>query len=84
MKFRLLTMPGCPYCVAAMRLLEEKDISFEVQKCDMDAELLLEHQKEKNWNTVPMIFEVSDGENFIGGYEDLVEYLKNGKVLLQG
>jgi glutaredoxin len=85
MKFRLYTKTTCPYCQMAVRLLAENQKEFECYGMDQQPELLTEIQDTYNWRTVPVIVEITEGqEKFIGGYTDLVEYLKTGKQILKG
>ena len=85
MKFKLYTKTTCPYCHAAVRLLAESKMSFECHSLDAQPELLTEVKEKHNWRTVPMIFDVTGGqEKFIGGFTDLQEYLLKGKQLLKG
>ena len=52
---------------------------------DKQPELLNEIQSTYNWRTVPVVVEITEGqEKFIGGFTDLKEYLSNGKQLLKG
>lgn len=86
MKFRLYTKTNCPYCHAAIKLLSEGQHDFECYGLDRQPELLTEIQGTYNWKTVPLVVEITEGqEKFIGGFTDLQEYLKNnGKQLLRG
>ena len=69
----------------AVRLLAENQKEFECYGMDQQPELLTEIQDTYNWRTVPVIVEITEGqEKFIGGYTDLVEYLKTGKQILKG
>jgi len=84
-KFKLYTTTTCPYCHAAIRLISENNMSFECHALDTQPELLQEVKNKYKWQTVPMIFEITDGqEKFIGGFTDLQGYLKNGKQVLHG
>jgi glutaredoxin len=84
-KFKLYTKNTCPYCHAAVRLLAENKMSFECHSLDTKPQLLTEIKEKHNWGTVPMIFDISEGqEKFIGGFTDLQEYLLKGKQLLKG
>jgi len=85
MKFKLYTKTTCPYCHSAQLLLAENKISFECHSLDDSPELLTEAKRKYNWKTVPMVFDITDGqEKFIGGFTDLKEYLLKGKQLLKG
>jgi glutaredoxin len=70
----------------AISLLAENEQAFECYALDRQPELLSEIQSTYRWNTVPVVVEITEGqEKFIGGFTDLKEYLNNnGKQLLQG
>ena len=85
MKFRLYTKRNCPYCQAAVNLLAEHQKEFECYALDSKPALLQEIQTTYRWDTVPVVVEITKGqEKFIGGFTDLKEYLSKGKQLLQG
>ncbi len=67
----------CPFCVRAIRLLEELNIAYdEIDLTDKDDEI----QKLKNetgWRTVPII--MIKGK-LIGGYTDLKALVDEGKL----
>jgi len=69
----------------AVRLLADHQKEFECYALDQQPDLLNEIQNTYNWNTVPVVVEITEGqEKFIGGYTDLKEYLDTGKQLLKG
>jgi glutaredoxin len=85
MKFRLYTKTDCPYCQMAVRLLAEHKKEFECYALDNQPKLLNEIKNTYRWETVPVVVEITEGqEKFIGGFDDLKEYLNKGKQLLQG
>ena len=85
MKFRLYTKTDCPYCQMAVRLLAEHQKEFECYALDNQPRLLNEIKSTYRWETVPVVVEITEGqEKFIGGFDDLKEYLNKGKQLLQG
>jgi glutaredoxin len=85
MKFRLYTKRDCPYCQMAIRLLADSQKEFECYALDNQPKLLNEIKSTYRWETVPVVVEITEGqEKFIGGYDDLKEYLSKGKQLLQG
>ena len=85
MKFRLYTKSDCPYCHMAIRLLAEHQKEFESYSMDQQPELLTEIKQTYRWETVPVVVEITAGqEKFIGGFTDLKEYLNKGRQLLQG
>ena len=68
------TRPTCIWCIRAKELLNSKGIPFknlDINDDELRKELKL---KAPGIKTIPQIFK--DG-NRIGGYEDLVEYLKD-------
>ena len=84
-KFKLYTTTTCPYCHAAVKLISENNMSYECHALDNKPELLQEVKSKHKWQTVPMVLEVTGGqEKFIGGYTDLREYLNKGKQVLRG
>jgi glutaredoxin len=85
MKFRLYTKADCPYCQMAINLLAEHQKDFECYAMDRQPKLLNEIKQTYRWDTVPVVVEITEGqEKFIGGFTDLKEYLNKGKQLLQG
>jgi glutaredoxin len=85
MKFRLYTKIDCPYCQMAVRMLAEHEKEFECYALDNQPQLLNEIKSTYRWETVPVVVEITEGqEKFIGGFNDLKEYLSKGKQLLQG
>ena len=68
------TRPTCIWCIRAKELLNSKGIPFK--NLDINDDELRKELKVKapGIKTIPQIFK--DG-NRIGGYEDLVEYLKD-------
>ncbi len=85
MKFRLYTKKNCPFCQMAIQILSENQKEFECYSLDQQPELLNEIKSTYNWKTVPVIIEITEGqEKFIGGFTDLKEYLIKGKQLLKG
>jgi len=69
----------------AVQLLAEQQKEFECYALDNQPELLNEIQSTYRWETVPVVVEITEGqEKFIGGFNDLREYLNKGKQLLRG
>lgn len=65
----------CPYCVAAKRYLDRKDVAYEVIDITGDHEKRLWLLERTGMRTVPQIFV---GEHAIGGYTDMVALDKRG------
>ena len=74
----IYTTSYCPYCTAAMALLEKRKIPFEQIDVTGDpgarASLV---EKAHGRRTVPQIF--IDGES-IGGYDELAELDRSGRL----
>ena len=68
------TRPTCIWCIRAKELLNSKGIPFK--NLDINDDELRKELKVKapGIKTIPQIFK---GGKRIGGYEDLVEYLKD-------
>lgn len=65
----LYTKPGCPYCIAAMALLEKKGVAFtEIVASNDPAKKQEMIQRSKGRMTFPQIF--INGEH-VGGSDDL-------------
>ena len=61
MKFRLYTKNGCPYCQAAISLLAENQKEFECYALDKQPKLLTEIKNTYQWQTVPIVVEITEG-----------------------
>ena len=68
---------SCPYCVAAKRLLSQRQIAFDEVFLDQEPEKLNELKERYDWRTVPMVFV---GSHFVGGYTDLKQLADNGEL----
>ena len=76
-KAKLYTWEYCPFCKRAKSLLESKNISYKEYNIEGNIEKKNELFKETGQNTVPYIF-IDD--EFIGGYDQLVELDNKGKL----
>jgi len=78
MKAIMWSKSGCPYCVMASALLQQKGYTIEERKLEFgwNREQLLEAVP--NARTVPQIF--LDGE-YIGGHDDLVKHFATRTIL---
>lgn len=73
--FTVYGRPGCGFCVAAVRLLESKKLPFEY--IDMYAEGMSPQQLgDKLGRPVRTVPQIVHGDTYVGGYTDLVPYLK--------
>lgn len=66
----IYTKPYCPYCVSALRLLNQKGAQIEEIVASNDPALRREMNEKSGRNTFPQIF--IDGKH-IGGCDDLYE-----------
>lgn len=76
-KVIIYTKDNCPYCLMAKNLLNERSISFEEVRVDLDQNKLDEMLRLSKRRTVPQIF-INDQP--IGGYDDLAALVKSGKL----
>jgi glutaredoxin len=75
--YKIYSKDNCSYCDAAKNLLTSRSIEFVESKIGVDItkEMLLEIVP--GARTVPQIFLLtSDGEQYIGGFNELVNALK--------
>lgn len=76
-KVIMYTKEPCPYCVLAKNLLNEKGVSFEEVRIDLNPDKLEEMLRLSQRRTVPQIF-IND--QAIGGFDDLAALAKSGKL----
>lgn len=76
-KVIIYTKNNCPYCDWAKQLLDEKSVSYQEIRVDLDAEKLAEMMHLSGRRTVPQIF-IND--QAIGGFDDLSTLAKAGKL----
>ncbi len=62
---------NCPYCTKAAELLDTKGAAYHMRP--LAIEKLREVAGRANMTTVPIIYH---GVHLVGGYDDLIEYLK--------
>jgi glutaredoxin 3 len=74
----LYTTPICPYCIAAKRLLDSKNVSYTdidvMTETDRRAEMM---QRASGRHTVPQIFV---GDTHVGGCDELYALERAGKL----
>lgn len=74
--FTVYGRPGCGYCVAATQLLKSRDLPCDY--VDMYAQGISPQElSEKIGQPVRTVPQIMHGEKYIGGYTDLVPYLRN-------
>jgi glutaredoxin len=66
----------CPYCIDAIKLLEENGYQYALTLLDNCPEYRAFLKSKYKWDTVPMIIEkkLDGSEEFIGGFDDLSKY----------
>ena len=74
-KFKIYTKENCSYCNLAKVTLMEQGIEFDEVDLKDNAQALA-FLRLQNFRTVPQIYH---GEDHIGGYNELREYLQDGK-----
>lgn len=67
----------CTYCNAAKRLLDKKGVKYKEIMVDDDPALREEMEQRSKRNTIPQIF---IGDTHIGGFDDLAELNRDGKL----
>ena len=73
----MYTQALCGYCAAARNLLDKKKAPYDEIDVTLNATLRREMADRSGKNTVPQIF-IDD--KYIGGYDDLSELDRNGKL----
>ena len=73
--YKVYSQNGCSYCELAKIALMERNIEFEEINIKDNAQALATLRL-KNLRTVPQIW---DGELYVGGYEELKEYIISSK-----
>ena len=73
----IYTTPICPYCIAAKKLLNEKELNYNEIDVSGNADFRAEMSKKAEGQTsVPQIWV---GDIHIGGCDDLYALERNGK-----
>lgn len=76
-KVVLYTTATCPYCLRALRKLDEKGVTYENINVHANPEVFKAVMAITGWDTVPQIF---IDESFIGGCDDLHALDREGKL----
>lgn len=76
-KIVLYTTKTCPYCLKALRKLDEKGVSYEVIDVNENPTAFQAIMASTGWDTVPQIFV---DERFIGGCDDLHALDRSGEL----
>ena len=73
----IYTKPYCPYCVAALDLLERKGVEVHEIVASSDPDIRRELVERSGRNTFPQIF---IGERHIGGCDDMMALARRGEL----
>jgi glutaredoxin len=74
MFYVVYTRDNCVYCKMAIKELHEKKLEYVVVQEEKTTQ---QKQENYNWRTVPLICKsTEEGEQFIGGYTELHNLLK--------
>lgn len=74
---------GCPYCVRAKKLLEEKGFQYKEIDVIKNPDLFSKIKSEYNVRTVPQIFIADEDGNYIyhiAGSDKLIDLENSGKL----
>lgn len=75
--FYILTRDNCEWCDKAKALLDERGAKYEAYNYK-DHKMILPLMKFAGMKTVPQIWwDTPAGKDYIGGYEDLVDFFKS-------
>lgn len=73
----MYTTAMCPYCVRAKMLLQNKGVSWDEIRIDLDHSRMREMQERSRRRTVPQIF-IDDFH--VGGYDDMAAMDARGEL----
>lgn len=78
--FKIICWTECPFCIKAKNLLIDNYKEFEYCSVDHSRKLFEHYKTIYNHKTVPIVVLKEEGldDKFIGGYTELVEFLKSG------
>lgn len=65
---KVYTTQACPYCVRAKQLLDQKNVTYDEIRVDLDPQQRVEMMEKSRRRTVPQIW---IGERHIGGFDEL-------------
>ena len=73
--FVMFTSSWCPYCTTAKNLLNAKGLSFDEYNVSEMPDLQMEVVVMTGHRTVPAIWDVRNEPHFVGGCDNLQDYL---------
>ena len=76
--YKVYGLINCNYCKNATLLLQANGLTYVYFSLDKSEDMLNEIKQKHNWRTVPLvILDGQDGEQFIGGYDDLRKHIQS-------
>lgn len=79
-KVTIYTKDYCPYCDRAKEYLSSRGIAFEEIDVTRDPQAYAQLRERTHHMTVPQIF---IGEQFVGGYTDMIDKVRRGELAIQ-
>lgn len=76
-RVKIYTKDPCPYCVRAIRLMDEYGIAYQEIDLTGQQDEIDRIKNETGWRTVPVIL-IDD--QLVGGYDDLKVLFDQGKL----
>ena len=73
--FVMFTSSWCPYCTTAKNILDAKGLSFDEHNVSENPDLQMEVVNMTGHRTVPAIWDVRGEPHFVGGCDNLQDYL---------
>ncbi len=80
MKIEIYTQSHCPFCKAAIELLDSRGVTYVHHLMDGQATELDEAKRKHNHNTIPIVV-IDDA--LIGGYQELLKLDADGGLEAQ-
>ena len=76
--FHIFATSTCPFCVEAIKILEDSGHEYVLTMLDKCPEYRNQLKKKWKWDTVPIVIirDVNGDEELVGGCSDLKEYFK--------
>ena len=80
-KYLVYAKETCPFCIKLLGYMKQNGKKFiYVVNYDLDQELKVTMEK-YNWRTVPIVLEITDGEEkLIGGCDDTIKYFEGNRT----
>lgn len=77
----IYTLPSCPYCVKAKKLLQSLNLDYKEHDISENQEKMREELKNKfNLPSAATVPQITINGHYVGGYTDLGNMYKTGKL----